>query len=210
MRVVLCDDHLLFTEALADQLAARGHEVVATVSTVEKLAAVVMIGRPQAVLLDLSFPHGSGLVAARDLRVSGFSGRIVLCTGRPRRGSRPPASRCGSRYATGCWTWWSRRPPTTQRSRPRSWADRVSPPPAPSAFSTLTSREVEVLGLLADGLSTTQVAADMGVATSTVHAHVKSAMLRLGSRSRFGAVHQYLTALGGAPRSSHARSTPGA
>ena len=33
MRIVLCDDHTLFTEALASQLESRGHEVVATVQS---------------------------------------------------------------------------------------------------------------------------------------------------------------------------------
>jgi DNA-binding NarL/FixJ family response regulator len=54
------------------------------------------------------------------------------------------------------------------------------PPPAPSAAARLTSREREVLQLLAEGKGTKQIAAALGISVKTVETHRANLMRSLG------------------------------
>lgn len=60
------------------------------------------------------------------------------------------------------------------------------PPPAPARV--LTAREGEVLGLVAQGFTTRQIAERLVVSPTTVDSHIRSAMDRLGARNRVHAV----------------------
>src|SRR3712207_4624429 len=68
-----------------------------------------------------------------------------------------------------------------------------SAPEQPSASSTpeppagLTSREVEILGLVAEGLTHTQVAQRLFISPRTVHRHLNSIYHKLGVRFRTAA-----------------------
>lgn len=50
--------------------------------------------------------------------------------------------------------------------------------------SCLSSREIEVISLIADGHTSEDIARELGLAESTVNTHVKSAMSKTKSRSR--------------------------
>ncbi|MCB9686447.1 MAG: response regulator transcription factor [Alphaproteobacteria bacterium] len=54
--------------------------------------------------------------------------------------------------------------------------------------AALTPREVEVLGLVADGLTGPQIAERTGLSRSTVNTHVEHAREKLGTRTRTEAV----------------------
>lgn len=58
----------------------------------------------------------------------------------------------------------------------------------PVAAGMVTTREIEVLGLLAEGLTKRQVADRLFVSYNTVHSHVKSVYRKLGAKSREDAV----------------------
>lgn len=53
----------------------------------------------------------------------------------------------------------------------------------------LTPRELEALRLAADGLSSAQIAAKMGIGKTTVAAHLLSAFAKLDANGRTNAVH---------------------
>ncbi len=59
--------------------------------------------------------------------------------------------------------------------------------PAPEHPSGLTSREVEVLGLVAEGLTSAQVAQRLFLSPRTVHRHLNSIYRKLGVSSRTAA-----------------------
>lgn len=69
----------------------------------------------------------------------------------------------------------------------------VMPDPAPDRealrlLELLTARELEVLGLLGEGLSTRDVARRLGVSMATVKSHVSHVLSKLGVQSRVQAV----------------------
>jgi ATP/maltotriose-dependent transcriptional regulator MalT len=55
--------------------------------------------------------------------------------------------------------------------------------------SGLTAREVEVLHLVADGLSNAEIADRLVLSERTVHAHLRSIFDKLGVNTRTAAVH---------------------
>ena len=70
---------------------------------------------------------------------------------------------------------------------PSSATAQPSPPSAPEHPAGLTSREVEVLGLVAEGLTSSQVAHRLFLSPRTVHRHLSSIYRKLGVGSRVGA-----------------------
>ena len=78
MRLVLCDDNRIFCEAFSSMLRANGHPVLAIATTASDSIAAVATNRPDACLLDLRFPDGSGLDVARAIRRSVPETKIVV------------------------------------------------------------------------------------------------------------------------------------
>jgi DNA-binding NarL/FixJ family response regulator len=63
-------------------------------------------------------------------------------------------------------------------------------PPATNGSSPLTTRETEVLRLVATGLSNREIASSLVVSEHTVHRHVANILRKLAQSSRASAVAQ--------------------
>jgi DNA-binding NarL/FixJ family response regulator len=70
----------------------------------------------------------------------------------------------------------------------RRVAQELLPAELAVPLEALTAREMEVLRLLAAGLTNTQMAARLGIAESTVKFHLAGVMAKLGAASRTEAV----------------------
>jgi DNA-binding CsgD family transcriptional regulator len=89
------------------------------------------------------------------------------------------ATTLGGRWLALCLTLSARTRPSGQELLGPA---RLSSSDAPR--STLTSRELEVIRLVALGSATRSIAADLGVSPETVRTHVRNAMTKTGAHTR--------------------------
>lgn len=206
MRLVLCDENRILSEALAAALEMRGHQVVAIAATPDAGLAAVATYQPDAILLDLCFPGGTpdpgadasdGLRAARSMRQR-FPGTAVLVLSSlvdPETWSAAAKigvagflgkdkgvcelARVLDVVAAGGVVLDPRR---GNRAGRRPSQRRCSYPPY-----VLTPREKEVLRRIVAGQSTTQMADEMDITIGTLRSYVKSILTKLGAHSRLEA-----------------------
>jgi DNA-binding NarL/FixJ family response regulator len=62
-------------------------------------------------------------------------------------------------------------------------------PPAPLHRLGLTDRQAEIMGLVAEALSTKQIALRLGISPRTVDKHIEGALRALGADSRLAAAN---------------------
>ena len=74
------------------------------------------------------------------------------------------------------------------RAHPAGRPRPTSPGAPTSAADTLTPREMEVLRNLAAGMSTPEIAEELGITRNTLRTHVHNIMGKLGARSKLEAV----------------------
>jgi len=82
IRVLIADDHRLFTEALEAILAGDARiEVVGRASDGQEAVDLAAELRPDVVLMDVSMPVLDGIAATREIHASGSRAAILMLTG---------------------------------------------------------------------------------------------------------------------------------
>jgi len=198
MRIVICDDHRLLLEAMASALAAHGHTVEAATSTPHDAVVSVRLHDPDVLLLDLGFPDGNGLDAAREVVTHHSRTKVVVFTG---SNELPPLraalelgvagylrkdshigeiieamERAHQGEAAVDETLLRRLGHSHNCSAPRS------------AVDALTARERDIVRLLGEGLNTSQIVEVLGISNSTVRSHIQAILSKLRVHSRLQAV----------------------
>lgn len=199
MRIVVCDDDRLLLESLAHALELKGFTVEAATSSPHEAVAAVAQLRPDVLLIDLGFPDGDGLDAAREVRRHHPGTRVVILTASEDPGSLLEADRLGlagyigkdqrldgivealHRAAQGEGRVDRALLRRLDGARTRSVAQA-------SVLDKLTSQERVVLGCLGDGLSTSEIVARLGISHTTVRSHIQAILAKLGVHSRLQAV----------------------
>lgn len=80
MRVLIVDDHPLFAKGLANLLAVRGAQVAGTASDGLEALSKARETRPDIVLMDISMPRCGGLEATRLIKAEFPEVKIVMLT----------------------------------------------------------------------------------------------------------------------------------
>jgi DNA-binding NarL/FixJ family response regulator len=78
IRVMVVDDHPMWRDAVARDLAEAGYDVVATAADGAKALRVTGAARPDVVVLDLQLPDMSGVEVTRGLRATHPSVRVLV------------------------------------------------------------------------------------------------------------------------------------
>jgi two-component system nitrate/nitrite response regulator NarL len=197
MRVVICDDHHLLVQAMATALGDLGYTVEAAVATPDDAVRAVSLYDPDVLLIDVSFPVGSGLDAARTVIAQHPRTKVVMLTG----GDSPAPLREALDMGVVGYIRKAQRIEEIARALDRVAAGGVAVdgrllhgarPGAVTRQRTpvddLTPREQRVLQLLVRGCSTSEIVRQMSVTPSTVRTHVQSIFVKLGVHSRLQAV----------------------
>jgi DNA-binding NarL/FixJ family response regulator len=199
VRIVIADDHPLVLEGLHGLLAGEPDmDVIATATDGERALDAVRRFTPDVLILDLEMPYMGGLQCLVELRrqelpvrvlvLSAFGDAHTLRTA-IENGADGFALKTGAAEATLAAI---RQVAHGQLAFPqaaRRWL--TASQNSASATDQLTDREEEVLALLAQGSSNSQIAAALSLSESTVKFHLRNLYLKLNVTNRTEAAARY-------------------
>ncbi|MFJ6075011.1 response regulator [Streptomyces sp. NPDC093065] len=208
-RVVVADDQTVVREGIVMLLGLLpGVEVVGAAGDGDEAVRLVAELAPDVVLMDLRMPRCDGVEATRRIRAEHPATQVVVLTTYGDDESVFPALRAGARgYLTkdaggdeivravhGVLSGDAGLAPSIQRrllERLSESEPRPSGPPEPP--DGLTTRETEVLVLIAEGLNNQQIASRLQVSTATVKTHINNLFGKAGIKDRAQAVRYAYT-----------------
>ncbi len=203
IRVMLADDQRVVREGLGTLLGLLdGIELVATAADGEEAVALAHEHDPDIVLMDLRMPRVDGIEAIRRLTALGDRPRAIALTTYADDASVLGALRAGARgYLTkdagadeiraaveAVARGEAALDPSVQHHVVAALAGGGAAPPPSELPDELTPREAEVLGLIAEGLTNTEIAERLVVSAATVKTHVNHIFAKAGVRDRAQAV----------------------
>jgi DNA-binding NarL/FixJ family response regulator len=204
IRVLIADDEVIVRDGLRTIIELEPDlEVVGEAGTGAEAVALARDLVPDVALVDIQMPVLDGLEATRRLARLDVPPKVLVLTTFDRNEYVYEAMKAG---AGGFLLKDIRRQQLTDAIRTvvagetlvaatvtrrlvEEFCRRPSPSTSrPAALDALTSREVEVLTLVARGLSNTEIAGQLVVAETTVKTHVARLMTKLDLRDRAQAV----------------------
>jgi two-component system, NarL family, response regulator NreC len=196
LRLVLADDHVLVRQGLRSLLESEGFAVVGEAADGLEVTRLVRNENPDVVVLDIGMPRFNGLNAALELTRAHPRVKVIVLTQHDERQYVAEALRCGVKgYVL-----------KSQAARDLVQAIRrvcqgevyLSPGVSgaiaeaygsPNSVSdALSVRERQVLQLIAEGESTREIAARLGISAKTVETHRSKLMQKLDIHDTAGLV----------------------
>ena len=200
MRLLICDQHVVFAESLAHLLTAHGYEIVAITHHPDQLIDVLRREPVDVCLLDVIFGADSVVDRLTTLRSASPDTQLVLLT------AGVDGALLGAARAAGIGGVVDKRQPVTEMlhvlanvaaGKSGIEPDWAAPLPVNTVrrhandgmrlASFLTSREREVLCGLVRGEDTNRLARSMGIASATARCHIQNVLTKLGAHSRLEA-----------------------
>lgn len=203
LRVLLVDDHPLFRTGLRAALdSADGIKVVAEADDAEQALPLVRELAPDVVVMDLHLPGQSGIETIRVLTRDHSAVRVLVLTMSEDDDTLVASLRAG---AKGYLVKGSDREEVLQAVRTVGMGGAVFCPhtaarltallaggmgvgESQAAFPHLTSREREILDLLARGYDNRRIARDLTLSDKTVRNHVSNLFAKLHAANRAEAI----------------------
>lgn len=202
IRLMLADDHRMLREGLSRSMSEHGFDVVGEARDGVEAVNMAYSLTPDVVLMDVSMPEMDGVEACRQVRASVPGTKVVMLTMHADQDVLANAIRAGAcgYLVKDCST-----EEIAEAVRMASNGDTaLSPQLAASMLDevrkldmaptredrVVTKREEEVLQLIADGCSTSEVAEQMYISQKTVKNHLASIYQKLDARDRTQAVLQ--------------------
>ena len=194
IRIVVADDHPMFLDGLVATLSA--DDELRVVAIVGDAAAAVRASRehkPDIALLDVAMP-GGGLDAARQIAAASPATRLVMLTSSENEDDLMAAMKAGARgYVLKGISGRDLRAILKEIHAGRTYLapglaygalKELTRPRIRNPIDELTSREREVLALVASGLSNAEIGGRLGVAEKTVKHYMTSILGKLQVASR--------------------------
>jgi DNA-binding NarL/FixJ family response regulator len=206
IRVLLADDQALVRSGFRLIIETREDlEVVGEAADGVEAIELARHARPDVILMDVRMPNLDGVEATRRLAASGSPARVLILTTFDLDEYVYEAIRAGASgfllkdvqpaqlveairvVAAGE----ALLAPTVTRRLLDHFADALpstQPKPPPPELARLTERELEILKLLAGGLSNAELAELLFLSETTVKTHISSVLRKLDLRDRVQAV----------------------
>ena len=208
LRILVADDQRVVREGLATLLGTLpGVEIVGLAADGHEAVALVAERRPDVVLMDLRMPGMDGVEATEVIRRDHPDTRVVVLTTFADDASVLTALGAGAvgyltkdatrddirRAVEAAGAGQAVLDASARQTLLRAAAGRAATPehrePLPpeerrALPDGLTDREAEVLGLIGQGRSNQEIAAELYVAEATVKTHVNRIFAKTGSRDR--------------------------
>jgi two-component system, NarL family, response regulator NreC len=188
IRVVLADDHVLVRQGLRSLLESEGFQVVAEASDGQEALRCVQALKPDIAVLDISMSILNGLDAARQIRLSPLKVKTILLTQHAERQYLSEALEAGVQgYVLKSQVASDLIQALRQVSRGGVYLSPGVSGAVMEAYrsksekprDSLTTRERQVLQLIAEGKSTKDVASVLGISVKTAESHRTRLMQKL-------------------------------
>jgi len=202
--VLVVEDHVLVAEGLAAMLNATGDiKVVGTATTAADAVRLAAEQQPAVVVMDSHLPDGFGADIAGRIREQQPQVAIVFLSADESEAAMIAAVRAGAcaylpkSRATADVIEAVRRAAQGEMLIPAGQLARLLARSHEMArddherrrlLDALTPREREVLALMAEGLDNRAIAADLGIAFTTVRGHVQNILEKLDAHSKLEAL----------------------
>ena len=182
VKVLIADDHTLFRAGLARILARDPRlEVVAQARNGSEAVEETLALRPDVVLMDLQMPGLNGVDAVKRLHQDAPAVRVLVLSAYADRSMVTEAIDSG---AVG----YADKDTTPDDMVERILSASSSPQRQRPAPADLSDRELDVLNLVASGLSNKQIARRLGISEKTVRNHLSRVFNKLRAANRTEAV----------------------
>lgn len=200
MRILVADDHSLFRDGLTSLLTAAGHEIVGEAEDGHRAVQKALNLRPDLVLMDIHMPGLNGLEALKEIRNQDPSIKIVMLTVSDKNEDLMDAIEAGASgyllkildsqtfiaklkgLETGQAAITGEM--VTQLMGHLSQRSKQPPKGTDKPTPSLTERELELLPLIAKGLSNREIAKKMFISENTVKYHIKNLLQKLSLKNR--------------------------
>lgn len=192
IRVLCVDDHPLLREGIAALVASQPDmDLAAEASNGREAIEQFRKHRPDVTLMDLQMPEMNGVDAMGAIRAEFPEARIIVLTTYSGDVQVMRALKAGARayLLKGLL-----RKELLETIRAVHSGQKRLPPEVASEIAghatddALTSREIDVLRLIAGGNANKEIAAQLSITEETVKGHVKNILAKLGANDRTHAV----------------------
>jgi DNA-binding NarL/FixJ family response regulator len=187
-RLLIIDDHAVVRQGLVQAFHDKGFASIETAGTLKEARAKIAAFNPEALIIDLNLPDGSGLEVVQWVRKFSPDIAIIILS------LNDPAQFVKIARSSGANAYLSKSQSMQEiissvnfaLSHPGSFTSTIAAD-QPLDFD-ITAREIEVLYLLAEGASNLDISLKLFISISTVKTHISTVLRKLQCANRTAAV----------------------
>ena len=186
-RLLIVDDHAVVRHGIKVACEAHGFKVIASASNLSEARSAIAALAPDVVIVDINLPDGTGFDLIHWIRKIDSELPVVVLS------LNDSHEYINSARKVGANSYINKSAPIEELMAavdfaihsPHTFSSTIKPSPYEYA---LTARELDVLSLIAKGLSNLQISTQLHISVSTVKTHVSSILQKLCTENRVGAI----------------------